>query len=161
MSYNKTILLDEQPAESGADMVKTALPINKVFSCEMLAQIFGVDAKRIRNLCSTGQIPFCRRLGRAWIVKRTGAQFLERWLMYSPPLPRLKMRDAAAKLDRSVRARQPELPDEPDRLGDKQVRRIRERYAQGATLGRLGNDYDRDKSAISRIVNGSRYSNVN
>lgn len=46
------------------------------------------------------------------------------------------------------------------RLASEDVRRIRSMYKNGAKLHEIGEEYGRCISSISRIVNGSRYSDV-
>jgi hypothetical protein len=150
---------DEQPAYSGAKMVRAAsvLGDGKVFSCEILANLFGLEAKRIRKMCAEGEIPFVRRAGRVWIIHRAGAQFLERHVRRDPKLPRAELREDAARLDPDVIERQPDLPAEPNLLTADEVRKIRR---SSKPIDALAAEFNRTKSSISHIQSGERYASI-
>ena len=87
--------------------------------------------------------------------------FLAKWLYRHADILAVKyqMREAAGKLDPRVIARQPE-PSERNVLERSEVRDIRKRVSKGESLDSVGADYSRDKSAISLIARGLRYSDV-
>ncbi len=128
-----------------------------IYSCAQLAAHFGIDSDTIRDCCTTGQIPWCENRRHLWLISKRGAQFLGQWLSRHDDLHavRLRMREAAAALDKRVLERQPE-PSEQDRLTPDQISDIKKRVKR-QSLDAVGEMYHRNKSAISLIVRGLRY----
>lgn len=150
----------------------TTKAIPNILSCDQLAEHIGLPSKRLRLMCATGQIPYSRKLGRAWVVLRRGVEWLqaaldkyaERFRDNDPTLPEL-LRAVAVKLDAELAERiEPDKPSGRRPLPDTIVKRIRKQAKGGKSLAQISaglpEEYRRNKSAISRIVAGDRYSTV-
>ena len=116
-------------------MRKIRLPKREeIFSCRRIGEIVGVGAHIVSKACSRLQIEGVNRIGSRWILTREAAEKV------------IEIITAPKASQRSLTA--------------KDIRQIRRMRQKGKSIIEIAEAKDRDKSLISRVLNGKAYRDV-